>query len=220
MADICKTPKSLNGIGHKKGNNKKHKYGLDYIILFLTGLCLVFLMNFADAKLNEVIESDREALLIKHDDDNPIHAQLAEEIIKFRPDSCKMIEVYSETYDQILTVQFKEGEGNFDSIITDHKELVNLFENNEEGHTEVNINDDIEDVYFRWTTTTTGEKCLFIIYMSRPIVENLWVFKAICIFIMLLVAILIIRIAMHDHDQALESYEKTTVSVQDSIFLK
>lgn len=199
-------------------NYKKHKYSLDYAVLFLISISLIFLMFFTEFKLNEVITSDREALLMEHDADNPVHLQLAEEIVKYRSDACKMIEVYSDKYEPIISVQFRKNISNVKSKITDYNELIELFENNPDGHTEVTIGDEIEDIYFRWTYTTTGEKCLFLIYMSRPIVENLCIIRITCLFIMILVVGLVIRTRLHDYDQSLKSLQKSSIEVQNAIF--
>ena len=181
----------------------KPNYVIDIIIVGLIALCLIFLMIFANNKLSEVITSDREALLIEHDQNNPIHEELAQKIVEFRPDACKMIEVYSEDYEPIFRVQFKDNDEHMDDPLKDHTELTELFDSHEDGHTEIEINGEDEDVYFRWTITTTGERCLFIIYMSRPVVKNLWVFTAICCVIMFLVMILLFRTYQHKHEQAL-----------------
>lgn len=197
---------------------KKHKYGLDYAIVILTAACLIFLMYFTEIKLSEVIASDREALLMEHDPNDPIHMELAEEIMRYRPESYKMIEVYSEDYKPMFRVQFRDDAKIPDGSITDHQGLINLFMNNQDGHTEVTIDNEVEDIYFRWTYTTTGEKCLFIIYMSRPIVENLWIIRVICIFIMILVVFLLVRIRLHEYDQEISNLRRSSIDVQNAIF--
>lgn len=213
MATPHPTPGNL-----KNKKYRKHKYGLDYVIVILTAACLIFLMYFTEVKLNEVIASDREALLMEHDPDNPVHMELAEEIMRYRPESYKMIEVYSEDYEPMFRVQFRDDVKVPDGSITNYQGLMNLFMNNQDGHTELTIDNEVEDIYFRWTYTTSGEKCLFIIYMSRPIVENLWVIRVICIFIMFLVVFLLIRIRLHEYDQTLIALQKTSKDVQDAIF--
>lgn len=213
MAMPCPTPGNSS---NKK--YKKHKYGLDYAIVILTAACLIFLMYFTEVKLNEVIASDREALLMEHDPNNPIHMELAEEIMRYRPESYKMIEVYSEDYKPMFRVQFRDDVKIPDGSITDYQGLMNLFTDNQDGHTEVTIDNEVEDIYFRWTYTTTGEKCLFIIYMSRPIVENLWIIRVICIFIMILVVFLLIRIRLHEYDQEISNLRRSSIDVQNAIF--
>lgn len=201
-------------------NNQKHNkidYRIDISIVFAIMACLIFLVYFANAKFNEIAASDREALLIEHDQSNPIHNQLADSILEFRPDACKMIEVYSETYEPIFRVQFKEDDMHMQRPLSDYPDLMKLFDENEDGHTEVIIDDTDEDIYFRWTMTTTGERCLFIIYMSRPIIKNLWVFTVVCCLVMVLVGILFLRLYMRMHANNILRFEEASKSVQDAI---
>lgn len=201
-----------------KATRNRSRFVMDIIIIILIAVSLIYLLYFTNSKFNEIITSDREALLIEHDPDDPIHALLAEEIVDFRPDACKMIEVYNEEYENIFRVQFKEEDEEYiKSSLTDYPELIDLFNNNEDGHTEITIGQEDEDIYFRWTYTQEGEKCLFIIYMSRPIVKNLWVCTAISIFIMILVGILLIRSYQHSHEYQLDNYRRSMDDVRDAI---
>lgn len=197
---------------------KQSRFVIDIFIILLIALSLIFLMYFINSKFNEIITSDKEALLIEHDPNDPIHTILAEEITDFRPESCKMIEVYNEKFDNIFRVQFKEDQDhNTLNPLLEYPDLMDIFNNHENGHTEITIGNDVEDVYFRWTYTPEGERCLFIIYMSRPIVKNLWICTMICIFIMILVGILLIRQYQHNHEVQLLYYRKTSDAVRDAI---
>lgn len=191
-----------------KKTNKRHSFTIDRLIVVTIALCMIFLIKFAENKLNEVLVSDREALLIEHDENNPLHEELAQEIIGFRPDACKMIEVFSEDFQPIFRVQFKEDDDHLSQSLYDFPELMSLLKENNDGHTNVTINEEEEDVYFRWTTTTTGERCLFIIYMSRPIVKNLWVFSFVSYMILILVFILFFRLQLKNHYERINYYER------------
>lgn len=198
-------------------NQHKPRFYIDILIMFIIAGCLIYLIIFTNAKFNEIIASDREALLIEHDPNDPVHAQLAEEIIDFRPDACKMIEVYSEEYESIFRVEFNDDNDSPLPALKDHDDLINLFNSHEQGHTEITIDDKDEDVYFRWTLTTEGERCLFIIYMSRPVTKNLWVVTALCIFIMILVGIIMVRFYIHMHEVQMMEYSKLSDAVCDAV---
>lgn len=187
---------------------KTYKFNIERAIVFSIALCMIFLINFANTKLNEIVISEREALLMKHNPINPIHNELAQKIREFRPDVCKMIEVYSDEFNQLFSVQFKENSPTINNNLSDYAELVELFETNEEGHTNIKIGDDEEDIYFQWTTTSEGKRYLIIIYMSKPIVENLWVFEFVCYLILILIFILIIRLHIIQQQDKIRYYQK------------
>lgn len=195
---------------------KLSKITFEVAIIILIAICMIILIIFSNNKLDEVITSDREALLMKHDPDNPIHQDLAEEIIDFRPDACKMIEVYSEKFESLFKVHFKTNHDHKDNLL-DYKDLVRLFKNNKEGHTTITVGDEEEDVYFRWTKTANDEMCLVVIYMSRPIVKNLWVFSALCYTILLLIFILLIRILIKYHNDKIRIYQITSQEIRNRI---
>jgi hypothetical protein len=196
-------------------NINKYDYRIDLFIVISIMACLIFIVYFANSKFNEIASSDREALLIEDSSDDSLEQQLADSIIQFRPDACKMIEVYSEKYEPIFKVKFKDDQSLDDSLL-DHPDLIELFNTNYDGHTEVVIGEETEDIYFRWETTTSGEKCLFIIYMSKPIVENIWVFTLVCCIVMILVGILFLRLYMRSHRDALNRYIESSNMIYDS----
>lgn len=194
--------------------NTKHTRKLisfEIIIAIAIAICMIFLINFANAKMEEVIISNKESLLINHDPLNPIHEDLAEEIVKFRPGACKMIDVYSEDLEPLFTVQFYDNNTEHASL-RDFPDLVDLLRNNEEGHTEISIDGIDENVYFRWSETSRGEHYLVMVYMSQPEVNNLWVFSFICYLILILVFILLIRIHIIQHNEQIRAYHALTKS--------
>lgn len=194
-------------------NSKGSKLTVEIFIILLIALCMLFLIDFSNKKLDEVILSDREALLMSHDPNNPVHEDLAKEIIDFRPDACKMIEVYSENFESLLKVHFKENH-NHEENIKDYNRLIKLFKTNKEGHTNITIGDEEEDVYFRWTKTANDEMCLVVIYMSRPVVKNLWVFSFICYTILILIFILLLRLLLRQYQGRIRIYQATSHEVR------
>lgn len=196
---------------------KRFRINVEILISFAIAACVVFLMNFADSKLNEVILSDQEALLINHDPNNPIHEELAKEILEFRPDACKMIEAFTEDFDPMFRIQFKEDDILDDTRITDYPDLIEVFANNKEGHTNLVIGDYEEDVYFQWTEVSSGESYLVIIYMSRPVVKNLWVFSSICYLILFLVGTLIVMMNLRSHNEKIRQYQLISGGLSDKI---
>lgn len=202
----------------KKPNKKvKYKISIEIIlVLFIAGL-MIFLNEFTTNKINEIIISDREALLIHHDPGNPVREELAKKIIEFRPEACKMIEVYSEDFDPILYVQFTTDSNPSPNTIKDHPELLDLLRSNSEGHAELTIDNKTEDVYFQWTETEEGEKCLIITYMSRPIVNNIWIFSFTCYIILILVFVLLIRLHLVQYRSSIRHYKATSDVINDKI---
>ena len=186
------------------------------IIMLIVGL-MVFLINFANRKLDQVFDAEQEALLMSHDPNSPIHNELAQEIVKFRPDACKMIEVYSKELEALFKVQFLEEDTPFENDISKYPELMNLLKSNAEGHTSIIVDDKDEDVYFRWTESSTGDPYLVIIYMSRPVVKNFWVFSCICYMILFLIAILVLLILYNNQNKNIQYYHSLSQEIQSII---
>lgn len=198
------------------GNSKiKNKwFTLETVTTLAIAACMIFLINFANAKMEEVIISNQESLLINHDPTNPIHEELANEIVKFRPGACKMIDVYGEDLEPLFTVQFYDKNTGH-AELKDFPDLVELLKNNVEGHTEISIDGYDENVYFRWSETSRGEHYLVMVYMSQPEVSNLWVFSFVCYMILILVFFLLIRIHIIQHNEQIKVYKALTRSRRD-----
>ncbi len=191
-------------------------FNVETIIVLMIAGCMIFLINFANTKLDEVISSDNEALLIQHDPTSKIHQELAEEILNFRPDACKMIEVYTEDFEPMVRVQFKKDHVHDDDI-KKYPDLIAILKSAIDGHTNVIIDDQEEDIYFRWTNnTSTGDPYLFIIYMSRPVVHNLWVFPFVCYLILILIGILLIRLHLKAGTEKIRNYHMIMNSRSDN----
>lgn len=186
-------------------------------IIFLITALMIFLIVFSTNKMDQILDIEQEALLMSHDPNSPIHHELAKEIIKFRPDVCKMIEAYSKDLVPLFKVQFLKENDDLDNDITKYPELMELLVSNTEGHTSITIDDKDEDVYFRWTESATGEPYLVIIYMSRPVVENLWVFSFICYMILFLIFILLMISLLSAYNKDVRYYHSLSREVQSRI---
>lgn len=202
----------------QKNINKHPIFNVEMLILVVIAALMIFLINFANAKFNEVVSVDREALLMNANPESPISDDLAKEIVDFRPESCKMIELFSKDFELIFRVQFREGDENRSyENIENHKELMDLFLNNKEGHTNIIVDGEEEDIYFRWTVTNTGEPSLMIIYMARPVVKNLWVFSFVCYIILILIFALVIMMKYRLHRQLLKEYENLQINIKNRV---
>lgn len=191
---------------------------IEIAIVFMIAGCLLILINFSDGKFEEVQGLTQEAMLVEHDPDNPVHDQLAQEIMEYRPNSYKMIEIYSEDFERIMKVQFQEDDEFVDQPITDYPDLVNLFRSHQDGHTSITIDDMDEDIYFRWSELgDDGYQCLMIIYISRHVVENTWVFHMICYIILILVFILLIMLLLQQYRDKVEYYKSISMNVDDRL---
>lgn len=186
-------------------------------IVILIAILMIVLMNFANNKLSELIISDAEALFMSsdHNPDDQMHTDLAESMSEFRPDICKMIEIYNDELEMLIRVQFDdeidEIDGNYyDNDISQYKTLMNLITHNADGHTSIDIDDMTEYIYFKWSESDDGERFLFIIYTYKPIVRNLWVFHLICYTILVLICFLLLRLSLKSHSEKIRLYNEMT----------
>lgn len=192
-------------------NNKKNSsFKIETIIIILIAGCMIFLVDFTNNKIDEFSRLEEEAMLVNHDPSNPIHEQLAQEIIEYRPDTYKMIEIYTEDFEIMMTLQFIEsGLKNID--LDDYPDLVDLFNNNEEGHTELFFgeNNEIkEDIYFKWVKASDNNKYLMIVYSSIHPVQNIWIFNFVCYLVLLLVFLLLLRMHLKNYKEKVQQYEQ------------
>ena len=191
---------------------------IEIAIVFAIAICLLILINFSDGKFEEVQGLTQEAMLINHDPGNPVHDELAQKIMAYRPNSYKMIEIYSEDFEKIMKVQFMEDDEFIDQPLTDYPELIDLFKRHEDGHTSITVDGMEEDIYFRWSEMgNDGYRCLMIIYISRHVVKNTWVFHVICYIILLLVLILLIMLLVQQYKDKIDYYESISMNVNDRL---
>lgn len=190
--------------------NKNSSFRLETLIIILIAGCMIFLVDFTNNKINEFSRLEEEAMLVNHDPSNPIHEQLAQEIIEYRPDTYKMIEIYTEDFEIMMTLQFIEsGLKNID--LDDYPDLIDLFKDNEEGHTQLLFgeeNEIKEDIYFKWVKASDNNKYLMIVYSSRHPVQNIWIFNFVCYLVLLLVFLLLLRIHLKNYKEKVQQYEQ------------
>lgn len=191
---------------------------IEIAIVFIIAICLLILINFSDGKFEEVQGLTQEAMLIEHDPGNPVHDELAQKIMEYRPNSYKMIEIYSEDFERIMKVQFQEDDEYVDQPLTDYPELIELFKSHQDGHTSITVDGMDEDIYFRWSEIgDDGYQCLMIIYISRHIVENTWVFHLICYIILILVSILLVMLLLQQYKDKVDYYKSISGNVDDRL---
>ena len=189
------------------------------IIIAITG-CIIFLNNFTTSKLSELENAAMEAMFIKDGLEYNDSEQLAEEIIKYHPDSCKMIEIYDETFNMIFSLQFDEAHKIHNNDINNHPELVKLLTDNHEGQTEITIDKYNEDIYFQWVTNNRDEKRLVIVYSTKPVVEGIWVFSFVCYLILVLMFALLIILHTKNYNEKINQYHKTSIDFRNEVGTK
>ena len=147
-------------------------------------------------------------LLMHPNQEDEIDEDLAEKIIAFRPDACKLIELYDENFQSVFKVAFTdESEDIKYNNLNEYEDLIALFESSPQGHTSFEIDDEKEDIVFEWTESSDGTRYLLIVYMSRPIVKNTWVFSFVCYIILILVFTLVIRMMFRQNKARIRHYE-------------
>lgn len=191
---------------------KNSKMRFDTIIIFLVAACMIFLIDFTHGKFHEFDRLEQEALLVNHDPNNPVHEDLAKEILQYRPGVYKMIEIYKPNFEIMMTLQFATSD-DYSTDLKQYPDLIELFYTHEEGHTSLTINEKEEDIYFKWTEGSTGEKYLIIVYASRVPVKNLAVFDFVCYMVLILMFILLIRIRMKHFNEQVKHYR----AIQDDV---
>lgn len=190
-------------------NKKNSSFKIETLIIILIAGCMIFLVDFTNNKINEFSRLEEEIMLVNHDPSNPIHEQLAQEIIEYRPDTYKMIEIYTEDFDIMMTLQFIET-GLKNINLDEYPDLIELFNENEEGHTQLSFSDNEikEDIYFKWVKASDNNKYLMIVYSSRHPVQNIWIFNFVCYIVLLLIFILLLQMHLKNYKDKVQQYEQ------------
>ena len=189
-------------------NKKRSIFNVDTLIIIAIACCIVFLNTFTTNKLFELERAASEAMFIKDGLEYMESEQLGEEIIKYHPNYCKMIEIYDDKLSLLFSLQFDESYIIRDNNINDYSKLVELLNSNEEGQTSININGYDQDVYFQWVVNNKDEKRLVMVYSTKPTVEGIWVFSFVCYLILVLVFVLLIRIHTKNYNEKIKEYKK------------
>ena len=195
----------------KKQTNKTHNNEgsmvVEIIIMILISFCILFLIAFTNNKLDEFDEREEAMLLMHPNQREEIDEDLANKIIAFRPDACKLIELYDENFQSVFKVAFTDETDDIKyNNLTEYPDLVSLFESSPQGHTSFEIDNKKEDIVFEWTESSDGNRYLLIVYMSRPIVKNTWIFSFVCYIILILVFTLMSRMMFKQNKARIQHY--------------
>ena len=196
----------------KKQTNKTHNnegsVAVEIIIMILISFCILFLIAFTNNKLDEFDEREEAMLLMHPNQREDIDEDLAKKIIAFRPDACKLIELYDENFQSVFKVAFTDETDDIRyNNLTEYPDLIALFQSAPQGHTSFEIDGKKEDIVFEWTDSSDGNKYLLIVYISRPIVKNTWIFSFVCYIILILVFILMTRMMFKQNNARIQHYK-------------
>lgn len=204
-------------------NRKRFRFllNIETAIVILIAGCMIFLINFTNTKLEQFTQMEDEVTLINHDPSNPIHDQLAQEISVYRPDTYKMIEVYTSDFGLMMSLQFMDVEVS-DIQIINYPELIKILLNNHEGHTDFEYKDDDgkdvkQDIYFKWVYAADGNEYLIVTYSSYHTVDNLWVFNFVAYSVIILVFVLLMQVKITTYIDKINQYETVSKSVRKAI---
>lgn len=181
---------------------------IEILIMIIISICIIFLIGFVNDKFEEYEGVEEAMLFIRETPEyNVDETILSQEMMNFRPNGCKLIELYTEDFQPVFRVAFTNDESlsNFDELY-EYPKLTSIFESEEYGHTSFEIGDQKEDIIFEWTESTDGNRYLLIVYMVRPIVENIWVFSLICYIILILGFTLILRMILKKNSLYIQQY--------------
>lgn len=195
---------------------KRPFLNIETILVLLIAGCIIFLNAFTTGKMNEIDSAGNDALFIRQDLPYQDSEVLAEEIIKYHPDTCKMIEMYDENFEMVFSIQFDEEMSDCNNI-HDYPDLINLFKDSNEGQTTITINDIEEYVYFQWIPNNRGENRLIVVYSIKQEVRNIWVFTFVCYMVLILVFILLIRLHHLHYIDKINQYKKVSKDANDEI---
>lgn len=197
-------------------HKKRSFFNVETILVLLIAGCMIFLNAFTTGKMNELDAAGQNALFIRQDLPYQDSEVLAEEIIQYHPDSCKMIEMYDENFEMVFSIQFDKEMAECNNI---HKypELINLFKESKEGQTTITLGDIDQYVYFQWTSNNRGENRLIVVYSTKEEVQNIWVFTFVCYMVLIMVFILLIRLHHSYYVDKVNQYKKVSKDLNDEI---
>lgn len=200
-----------------KKSRQRLKINFDVVIVIVIALLMIFLINFADIKMREMNDSHIDSILFEDDTKHDISEIFADEIVKFRPESCKMVETYDENFNLLVRVMFNETHNHSVDNIKEYPELVNLLKAHDHGHTRIDRGDATEDVYFTWSVMGNGKKCIVIIYTTSPLVKNLWLFNTVCYIVLILIFILLIKLQLKRESDEIKRYNSLVNQSRDIV---
>ena len=198
-------------------NNKKSSFKIESLIIIAIAICMIFLNTFTTSKLNELDRAATEAMFIKEDIKFPDNEQFGQEIVKYRQNSYKMIEMYDNSFELLLSLQFDQDQSYIQYNIEDYPELIEILKSNKEGNTNITINGYEEEIYFQWSTNSRNEDRLVMVYSTKKIVNNLWVFSFVCYLVLILIFTLLIKINIKEYRYKVNQYKRSSSNVRREI---
>jgi len=190
---------------------------IETILILSIAICIIFLNSYTTTKIAQLEQAGTEAMFIKEGLEFPESQELESEIIKYRPDGCKMIEMYNDEFELMFAIQFDQGYHEHDTDITQYSEMIEILSSNKEGQTSINHDDYEEEVYFQWVTNDVGEDRLVIVYSTKDNVENIWVFSLVCYLVLILVFALLIRLHLKEYNAKINHYKQISSNAIDEV---
>lgn len=182
----------------------------EFCIIFLIALLMIYLIHFVSITTREIYEQENESWFNTQNDQIELTDEEIEVLREYRPGAYRMIEVYSYDFNALLNIRFAGSDGS-ENKIGDYPELIQLLNENAEGHAMFNIDEDVEEeVYFQWTTAEDGEIYLIIMYMARPRTNNLWILTFLSVLILCLIFILLIHMLTKQREEKIRRYNDLT----------
>lgn len=188
---------------HRMNYPSKKRKGMSFIIdlsiVVLIAIGLIFMNFFVINRFSELEDAGNKAMFIN--DDIPIidEESAISEIVDYQSNAYNMLEVYDENLDLMISIQFNTNHPVLPSNdISNYPDIMEQLQDQESGRFVVERENDDgstinEEISFNWLLNNRGEKRLIIIYSTKPVVENLWIFSLVCYGILILVMILLIR---------------------------
>lgn len=196
---------------------KRRNTKIEITLVVLIALCMLLLINIVSNKMNEIIINNN-SIILRENPDKYIDGLLAKELMKYKLEACTMVETYDKDFNLVIRIPLVDDQsGMVFPDLNNHINLKEVFKKYPEGHTQIQIGDHEEDVYFRWTKTSDSQPRLVLIYLSKTITKNLWMIPFLCYFMLFLIFILVIRLHLHCQEDRIDHYHKLSVNAQNRL---
>lgn len=193
---------------------------IEIFLVVLIALCMLALINVSNSKVNEILSSNN-SILLRENPDNQVEKILAKEMSVYKTEACTTMETFDSNFNLIGRIDFIDHHHSHHTPdIKKYPDLQELFKKYPEGHARIQIDDNEEDIYFRWIDTDSGRHVICVVYIARPIVKNLWIIQFLCYLILILIFILVVRLHMSRQRDSINFYHKTSMRVHSRIFNK
>ena len=189
---------------------------IEILLVAVIAICMLVLINFTNNKIEEVLTSNN-SIILRDNPDAYLDTLLGNEFKKYELEPCTITETYDSDFTMRLRVPFSndDREQHRAFSIKENDGLKEIFNKYPEGHTRMRIGEIQQDIYFRWTDTNDGQRRLVIVYLSRPIVKNLWIIPSLCYFILILIFILVVRLRISYQKDRIAYYQKNSTNIQN-----